>query len=252
MSDFFVLFPVSVQPVAVFPLKQTFGGLELISRGNLATFSPRFTWSRDESHAVQLMGTPDSFIEIPNSPGSDLDTRTSITLLIHVFPSGNRGPIISFQEHGLGVQLWHDGVVDGKGVLTARFAWRDFSQPPDVSKAVLNLKAWNFVGASYDYESGIARLWHDGNEVETMLIGRKMELATQSSIRIGALADDIPARCFRGKVADFHLFSESLERDTVRSVGGIVSEGNCSINDYINISGCTTELMYAGQSLTLI
>ena len=233
LTNFFIFFPASVQPVAVFPLKQPFGGLELITRGNLATFSRRVIWSRDESHAIQFMGTPDSFIEIPNSPGSDLDTRTSITLLIHVFPSGNRGPIISFQENGLGVQIWHDGVFDGKGVLTARFAWRDFSQPPDVSKAVLNLNAWNFIGAAYDHESGIARLWHDGNEVQTMLIGRKMELATQSSIRIGALEDDIPARCFRGKVADFHIFSESLERDAVRSVGGIVSQGNSSIHDYI-------------------
>lgn len=231
MTDIFAFFPASVQPVAVFPLKQTFGGLELISRGNLATFSPRVIWSRDESRAIQFMGTPDSFIEIPNSPGSDLDTRTSITLLIHVFPSGNRGLIISFQEHGLGVQLWHDGIDGGKGVLTARFAWRDFSQPPSVSKAVLNLNVWNFIGASYDHESGIARLWHDGNVVQAMLIGRKMELATQYSIRIGALADNNPDHCFRGKVTDFHIFAESLDRNAVRTVGGIVKQGNLSIHD---------------------
>ena len=229
LTNFYIFLTASVQPVAVFPLQKAFGGLELISRGTLATFSRRVIWSGDG--AIQFVGTPDSFIEIPNSPGSDLDTRTSITLLIHVFPFGNRGPIISFQEHGLGVQIWHDGVVDGKGVLTARFAWRDFSQPPGVSKAVLNLNAWNFIGASYDYESGIARLWHDGNEVQTRLIGKKMELATQFSIRIGALADDIPAHCFRGRVSDFHIFSESLERDAVRSVGGIVSQGNSIIHD---------------------
>ena len=229
LTNFFIFFPASVQPVAVFPLKRAFGGLELISRSNLATFSYRVIWSEDD--AIQFVGTPDSFIEIPNSPGSYLDTKTSITLLIHVFPFGNRGPIISFQEHGLGVQIWHDGVFDGKGVLTARFAWRDFSQPPDVSKAVLNLNAWNFIGASYDHESGMARLWHDGNEAQAMFIGKNMELATQSSIRIGALADDTPARCFRGKVADFRIFSESLERGAVRSAGGIVSEGNSSIHD---------------------
>lgn len=220
-----------MQPVAAFPLNQAFGGLERISRSNLATFSNRVMWSGDEDRAIQLIGTPDSFVEIPNRPGSDIDTRRSITLLIHVFPFGNRGPIISFHENGLGVQIWQEGVVAGKGVLTARFAWRDFSQPPSVSKAVLNLNIWNFIGASYDHESGIARLWHDGNVVQAMLIGRKMELATQYSIRIGALADNNPAHCFRGKVTDFHIFAESLDRNAVRTVGGIVKQGNLSIHD---------------------
>ena len=197
----------------------------------MATFSRRTAWARDQNRSVQLMGTPDSYIEIPNLPGSDLDTRTSITLLMHAFPSGNRGTIISFQENGLGVQIWQEGMVDGKGILTARFAWRDFSQRPEVSKAVLIMNAWNFIGASYDHDSGIARLWHQGSEVEAKFIGRKRELATQFSIRIGALADSGRADCFRGMVANLHIFAESLGRDAVRAVGGIVPQGNFIIHD---------------------
>ena len=86
------------------------------------------------------------------------------------------------------------------------------------------MNAWNFIGASFDYDSGIARLWHDGNEVEAKYIGRKLELATQFSIRIGAL--DVPAqRCFQGRVTDLHIFAESLGKETVRAFGGIVSHG---------------------------
>ncbi|XP_068745964.1 NFX1-type zinc finger-containing protein 1-like [Montipora capricornis] len=221
----------SARPVAVFPLNGTFQGLDRISRGQLATFSPRTVWARDQNRSVQLMGTLDSYIEIPNRPGSDLDTRMSITLLMHVFPAGNRGAIISFQENGLGVQIWQEGMVDGKGILTARFACRDFSQRPEVSKAVLNMNTWNFIGASYDHDSGIACLWHEGNKVETKFIGQKMELATQFSIRIGALADSRQGDCFLGMVADLHIFAESLGRDAVRAVGGIAPQGGAEAEE---------------------
>lgn len=186
------------------------------------------TWAAESdgihNNSLQLQGTPDSFVEIPNHPGSDLDTRTSITLLMDVFPTGNRGSILSFHEMGLGLQICQDGVVDGKGVLTARFARRDFTQPPALTKAVLKMNAWNFIGASYDPDSGIARLWHDGNEVEAKYIGQKLELATQFSIRIGALAH-AAQRCFQGRVTDLHIFAESLGKETIRAVGGIVSQG---------------------------
>ena len=193
-----------------------------MSRANLATFS-RVGWLGGSIH---LRGIANSFIEIPNQAGSDLDTRTSITLLMHVFPVGNRGPILSFHEDGLGVQIWQEALEDGKGILTARFVWRDFSQPPALTKAVLTMNAWNFIGASYDHDSGIARLWHNGNAVEAKFIGSKMELATQFSIRIGAIASARPGHCFQGRVRDLHIFCESVGKEMVRTVGGISQEGN--------------------------
>ena len=222
------LFSASVQPVAGFPLNKRCGGLELTSRANLATLSRGVTWAAESDgihkNSLQLRGTPDSFVEIPNQSGSFIDTRTSITLLMNIFPTGNRGSILSFRESGGGIQIFQDGVVDGKGVLKLQFARRDLSQTPALTKAVLKMNAWNFIGASFDYDSGIARLWHDGNEVEAKYIGRKLELATQFSIRIGAL--DVPAqRCFQGRVTDLHIFAESLGKETVRTYGGIVSQG---------------------------
>ena len=223
-----LLFSVSVQPLAVFPLNRRCGGLEITSRANLATLSRGATWAAESddihNNPLQLRGTPDSFVEIPNVPGNFIDTRTSITLLMDIFPTGNRGSILSFRESGGGVQICQDGVVDGKGVLTVHFARRDLSQPPALTKAVLKMNAWNFIGASYDHDSGIARLWHDGNEVEAIYIGRKLELATQFSIRIGAL-DVLARRCFQGRVTDLHIFAESLGKETVRAFGGIVSHG---------------------------
>ena len=200
-----------------------------MSRANLATFS-RVTWAPGpdgtQGGSIHLRGTANSFIEIPNQAGSDLDTRTSITLLMHVFPVGNRGPILSFHEDGIGVQIWQEGLEDGKGILTARFVCRDFSQPPALTKAVLTINAWNFIGASYDHDSGIARLWHNGNAVDAKFIGSKMELATHFSIRIGAITSAGPGHCFQGRVCELHIFCESLGKEMVRTVGGISQEGN--------------------------
>ena len=213
----------------MFPLNSQCRGLERVSRANLASFSrvasapgPDGT----QGGSIHLRGIPNSFIEIPNHVGSDLDTRTSITLLMHVFPVGNRGPILSFHEDGLGVQIWQEGLEDGKGILTARFVWRDFSQPPALTKAVLTMNAWNFIGASYDHDSGIARLWQNGNAVEAKFIGSKMELATQFSIRIGAIASAGPGHCFHGRVRGLHIFNESLGKEMIQTVGGIAQEGN--------------------------
>ena len=190
----------------------------------------RVAWApgRDgaQGGSVQLRGTPASFVEIPNRAGSDLDTRTSITLLMHVFPVGNRGPILCFHEDSLGVQIWQEGLEDGKGILTARFVCRDFSQPLALTKAVLTMNAWNFIGASYDHDSGIARLWHNGNAVDEKFIGSKMELATQFSIRIGAIVSAGPGHYFQGRFQELHIFNESLRKEMVRTVGGIAQEGN--------------------------
>lgn len=166
---------------------------------------------------------------VPNHPGSDLDTRTSITLLLHVFPTGNRGSILSFHEDGLGLQICQEGVIDGKGILSARFVWRDITHPPALAKAVFNMNSWNFIGASYDHETGIARLWHDGNEVEAKYLGRKQELATQFSIRIGALKNAGNARCFRGRVANLRIFAESLGKENITTIGGIVAQGKLDL-----------------------
>jgi len=244
-----LLFSVSVQPVAVFPLNRHCGGLEKSSRANLATLSPGVAWAAESdgihNKPLQLRGTPDSFVEIPNHPGSFIDTRTSITLLMDIFPTGNRGSILSFRESGGGLQIVQDGVVDGKGVLTVRFARRDLTPTPPLTKAVLKLNAWNFIGASYDYDSGIARLWHDGNDVEAKYIGRKLELATQFSIRIGPLNAPVQ-RCFQGRVTDLHIFAESLGKVTVRAFGGIVPQGKLVFFSRASLDGLK------GQTFLLI
>ena len=205
----------------MFNFSKAYSQVNLVTRSNIVTLSnvrnaPGVDGSRDGSS--QLAGTPDSFIEIANRPGGELDTRYSMTILAMVFPTGNAGPILSYQEHGLGVQVWQE---EG-GILTASFNRRDYAQPPSVQKDVLKMNAWNFIGASYNYDSGYATLWHDGKQVETACIGARMELATQFPVRIGAIADG--GFAFSGKISSLQIFPQALGIEQVMAAAGRTTE----------------------------
>ena len=224
----FLLFLASVLKDAVLPLNKSCGGLEVTSRANLVTL-PRGVISAAEADGIhnnplQLRGTPDSFVEIPNNSGSFIDSRTSITLLMDIFPTGNKGSILSFQESGGGLQICQNGVVDRKGLLKLQFARRDLSQAPLSQRRFLRWTPGTTLEHLLIMTLGLCAYGQDGSEVEAKYIGKKLELATQFSIRIGAL--DVPAqRCFQGRVTDLYIFAESLGRETVRAFGGIVSRG---------------------------
>ena len=177
--------------------------------------------------SLELGGNFDSFIEIPNFDGGYTDARRSITILAFIYPTGGSGPIISYERSGFGVQIWQEqeGFNAGMGTLTAWFVGRDLSVAFPIRKTVLKINAWNFIGASYDYNSGMARLWHNGNEVETIFIGKMFDLATQFPIRIGALANPSQEYFFTGRISHLHIYSEALAVENIRAVGCITQQG---------------------------
>ena len=200
--------------------------MEYFSQADLAYISPRVQIAPGaddvEGGSLELSGSYDSFIEIPNMWGGFADAGRSITLLAFIYPTGIGGPILSYDIYGFGVQLWHEGFYGEMGVLTAYFIRRDLMVcAPPLSAPVLNVNAWNFIGASYDHDSGVARLWHNGNEVAAVSIGNNFDLATQFFIRIGALANPWQEYYFAGRISHLHIYAEALTVDNIRAVGGI-------------------------------
>lgn len=200
--------------------------MEYFSQADLAYISPRVQIAPGaddvEGGSLELAGSYDSFIEIPNMWGGFADAGRSITLLAFIYPTGNGGPILSYDIYGFGVQLWHEGFYGEMGVLRAHFIRRDLMVfAPPLGAPVLNMNAWNFIGASYDHDSGVACLWHNGNEVAAVSIGNNFDLATQFSIRIGALASPWQRYYFAGRICHLHIYAEALTVDNIRAVGGI-------------------------------
>ena len=214
------------QPLAMFPFNSDCQGLEYFSQEQIAIISenvrPAPGPDGQLGGSLKLEGEFDSFIEIPNFSGGCVDAERSITLLAFVYPLGRSGPIISYHIDGLGVQLGYEKSEDHMGILTASFIQRDLMSPAEPLRApVMANNEWNFVGASYDSNSGVARLWHNGNEVTAVVIGEGLELATQFPIRIGALESCCREHIFSGRISHFHIYDEALTAENIRAVGGI-------------------------------
>ena len=76
----------------------------------------------------------------------------------------------------------------------------------------MQLNQWNQVGASYDNNTGVAQLWHDGKMVKSRNIGQ-IDLATQYPIRVGSRDGD--DRYFQGKIACIQVYDKALTEQQI-------------------------------------
>ena len=215
----------------MFPFNADYRNLEYFSNQQLAFISLNVSLAAGADGtpegSLELSGNSYSFIEIPNFIGGYADAGRSITILAFIYPLGGCGPIITYERCGFGLQIWQEpGELNaGMGTLTAWFVRRDLAVGFPIKKAVLKINSWNFIGASYDHSSGIARLWHNGNEVEAVFIGKGFELATQFPIRIGALAAPWQECYFTGRICYLHIYSEALTVENIQAVGCVLEQG---------------------------
>ena len=192
----------------MFPLNgQTRGKDISVYRNRGARLSGvRFTKGPDGTPdgAVQLFGRPNSYIQFPNRPRGKLDAYKSITLLAWIYHEGRAGPIFNYNIRGWGSHFW----MTGPRTLFARFMPRRGRKMPAavVSRRVKHRK-WQFVGASYDYRTGIAKLWLNGNMVAKKRVGRFL-LATNKAVRMGARIGD--RRYFKGRIACMQVYNKAL------------------------------------------
>ncbi|XP_068709592.1 NFX1-type zinc finger-containing protein 1-like [Montipora foliosa] len=224
---------VFCKPLLMFPFNNACLNKEYFSQKPLAFMSPglRLAPGADGSPggSIELCGHLNSFIEIPNFECGYADAGRSITILAFVYPTGGCGPIICYEVHGYGLQIWCEqaGVNNGIGTLTACFVRRDLAVALSIRKTVLQINTWNYIGVSYDHSSGMARLWHNGNEVKATFIGVNFSLATQFPIRIGALAKPWQNAFFTGRISHLHIYSEALGIENIRAVGCISQTREC-------------------------
>ena len=160
--------------------------------------------------SYQFMGTPDSYITLTNNGG--LDTQYSLTVLMWVYPQGQDGPLFNYgPPGGWRVHVW---VVYGK--FFSRMMNRIGSMVDALfSPNPLSLEQWTYVGTSYDYNTGITRMWVDGTEVGQLNIGVHM-LGTNFDVRIGVRPGD--HRYFKGRVARVQVYNTALNLEQVLAV----------------------------------
>lgn len=168
----------------------------------------------DEDGSYEFDGHANSYIDIPNNGG--LDVQRSITVLCWLYPPIiGRGSIFSY---GINDQQWRVHFwMSLSGQLCAAYAHRNYSGTPDFkTDSSLPRNQWHYVGTSYDYITGIASIWVNGERVVQHTIGAGITLATQDSVRIGAYK----GRYFTGRIAAMQFFDAALTAKQINEVKG--------------------------------
>lgn len=206
-------FHVDVQnPVALYPLNAAYTTKDMMGLqpdGISSNVQLAVGPDGNSEGSYQFWGTPDSFIELPNNGG--LDTQYSLTVLMWVYPEGQDGPLFNYRPAG-GWEV-HYWIVSGK--FFCRMVKRDGSSVPNLLSHHLKLGQWSYVGASYDYSTGINRMWVDETEIHQLHLG-VYTLSTNYTVRIGAIIDD--SRYFKGRVARIQVYSTALNLEQVIAV----------------------------------
>ena len=192
--------------VAVYPLSARTKGRDIGLFGNPSGIprNVRFAPGPDRTRrgSYQFLGRPDSFIEFPNN--GRLDTRRSITLLAWIYHEGRAGPIFNYKPNGWGVHFW----MISPSTLFVRFTRRKqlrFTKHL-VSRRV-RPRQWQYVGATYNQNTGVARLFVNKRFVARRKIGR-IRLATNYPARMGSRVGD--RRYFRGRISCMQVYDQAL------------------------------------------
>ena len=211
----FVFFLGLPSPAALFPLNAQFGTADISSNesppGNALGVRLADGPDGKPGGSYYFNGSSTSYIEFPGS--SALDTRYSLTILADVFPETS-GPVLNYNTYNWGVHLLI-GMEIGSlfSGLSDRYTFKHTD--PVLSNSTKFGKKWHYVGATYDYLSGIARVWIDGAKAGELQVG-KMEIATNDSVRMGAVTNH--RSYFRGRVSCLQIYNRALTQDEIEAV----------------------------------
>ena len=155
-------------------------------------------------------GSNNSYLEVENE--GELDTRFSMSVFAWVHPDASAtraGPIYDY-----GCSMW---VFPSTWGLEIRYMVRDRSNIHLLRKdGVIKINEWNFIGTTYDYQTGVASVWVNDSMVMNKSLGSKVELATQGNLMIGA-SNNSEIQLY-GKVSCLQFFAQALSLDQIMNV----------------------------------
>lgn len=154
--------------------------------------------------AFFFRGNNNSYVEIKNT--GEIDARFSISIFAWVFLDNSSGMMYKYEHsnfHGCLMKVFPTN-------LTVRVQYMNRNGSKSYvlyRKNVLKANAWNFVGTTYDHQTGLATVFVNNNTVVKMNITR-MDLATHYILRVGATRTQKPY--FRGRMSCLQIYDQAL------------------------------------------
>ena len=211
------LFSDVQDPVALYPLNAAYTTRDMMGNqltGIASNVQLAAGPDGNSQGSYQFEGVSNSYIELPNNGG--LDTQYSFTLCMWVYPESQDGPLFNYKPSGAawGVHLW---VV--RGQLYFRPEKRTWELIEALNGRFSETGQWNYVATSYDYSTGMARMWVDGTEVDNKNLG-VYNLSTNDNVRMGVKGED--SRYFKGRIASVQVYNIALN---MRQITAVKSRG---------------------------
>ena len=202
------LFQAVPLPVAFFSLSGANGTVDRSPNGATKAVSSHIKFAPgpygSPNGSVFFSGINSSYVELKNA--GELDARFSMSVFAWVHLDNSDGPIFKY-----GCSMWVFRATLG---VEVRFVDRKTFKVYRLYKEnVLVEKTWNFIGTTYDYHTGIAAVWVNNDTVMLTSIGAKMELATQTDVRVGASSNQ--ENHFRGRVSCLQFYDQALSVDQI-------------------------------------
>ena len=210
----FDLVVISVpDPIALYPLNSEYQTREANNRQPMGITGANVSLAPgpkgEPRGSYQFSGQNDSYIAFPNNGG--LNVKHSITMLCWVYmeTSDVSGPLFSYNsptQRGIRLRI-------NSGKLRTRF--QEHKHP--ITGLPLEPKQWQYVGSSYNHETGKASLWLNGTKVAEWDIGAGITLATEQIVRMGAAAKPGGQR-FEGRITAMQVYNVALTAGQINEV----------------------------------
>ncbi|XP_022783643.1 uncharacterized protein LOC111324362 [Stylophora pistillata] len=154
--------------------------------------------------AYEFAGIGTSHVTIPQSP--HLDVKTSITILVWIHQTAHAGSVIQYLNGEGDVGLYTSRTTS----VSAKFADRtrkSFSSVNNGNHSINLQNKWQYIGVSYDHNTGMAILWINGKDVQKKYLG-KFELSTDNDIRVGG--GQGKGDSFQGQISCLQIYDRAL------------------------------------------
>ncbi|XP_032237512.2 uncharacterized protein LOC5512252 isoform X2 [Nematostella vectensis] len=169
----------------------------------------------DKDSAVLFYGTDTSLAEI--NENIKIDTRYSITSLLWIRQESS-GPIFQYDKDSLnGVHFWYRTPTQLYLQIPERGTGKKYGA---LTYSNLPTKTWHHVGFTYDYSTGLQRLYVNGTMVAESNVGNH-EIATIYEIRfaknLNVILTSSSGYQLRARLNCFQLYDQALNPDQVKA-----------------------------------
>ena len=130
--------------------------------------------------------------------------------MVWIKNAGASGPIFNYMPNGWGVHFW----MISPRTLFVRYTKRGGRRfTPALASRTVRHNKWQLVATTYNYRTGVAKLFVQNRFVTRRRIGR-IRLATNYPVRIGARIGD--RRYFRGSISCIQVYNRALTAAQIR------------------------------------